>query len=887
MESLCIYIIFMIKLSILGSDDAIKPENATRQKELLQLLPLLMAATLALTLTAIAGVHRPLHIALIAVNGGQFVFFSTLFFSFYLRAQTYAPVWKHLATFCTVVMPFSQLLFIRQEGGIAMYYFPVGILLLLELHAGLLNHKQFIFYFFLVTLALGGGSSMPGMVVDSKSLVFQMHATSALLLALGLLLLHIRLHRQTELKRIYDSSLIHKMRSVVTVFSDILSKDKNLDQLIWDVAQECIPYLELEDCVIYLLDEPRNVLVQKAAYGDKDSGDHIIYNPIEIPLGKGIVGSVAISGKAEIVSDTSADKRYIPDDQYRLSEMTVPIIAGGKVVGVIDSEHRQKNFFNEGQLYLMQIIASLCANKITEIQNRSLAVESQQLKEKAEKLEELDEMKTKFIANISHDLKTPLTLMLGPSQKLLSAGNDQVREHAQLIHANAQHLKKIIDQLLDLNQLEFSLQKINATYIHCRAAMENWLLQYQQNLKAKNIHLHLEGDEDVQIPCDEQKLSAIFHNLVANAIKYTPAGGRIIVSYTLTNGQFALMVTDNGPGIPAAQREKVFERFYRLHDADGEGTGIGLSLVKDLTELLGGKVAIGDDNGKGCVVTVKLHTEYLERFTTADDANKKKEHVDYALMTEGNKPIVLVVEDHPQMLQFIAGTLEEHYTCLTARNGQEGIELANKFLPDIIVTDLMMPVMDGEALCRELKANSHTDHIPILILSARSQAIDRITLYRLGAANYLSKPFESEELIAMIQTLIMQSEKLQQKFRIHYKDHQDVPGDSPESSFLQKAIQLILENLDEDYGVKQMGDALLLGRNQLQRKIKALTGYTPVEFIRYVRLTEAKKLLKGSNMNVSEVAYKVGFTNLSYFTRCFKEVFNELPSDVVIKQETF
>lgn len=846
--------------------------------------PLLCVITLLIEMTSLTSISIFLldNPPLMGLNIVGFIFaitFCVLLFTFKIL---YAPI-KYISILILLIYPMINIGLHQSEAGAGMFYFPPIILLIFGLHSDEIDYRRYSYYNLLLIVLLAMGIFFPNMGIDPASPVHGAQIGSAVLLFVVLLVLHYQWQRAHQKRKVVEGSLVEKVRNVVKTFSKILAKENNLETILWKVASESIPALDLEDCVIYLIDEKRNVLVQKAAYGAKSPLGDTIVQPMDIPVGRGIVGAIAATGKPEIIPDTTKDHRYIPDDSFRHSEIAVPILIDDKVIGVIDSEHPAKDFFGKNHLYLLQLIATLCASKITEWQHMHLQEQSQKLEEEASKLQELDEMKSNFIANLSHDLKTPLTLIIGPSENLLKNSSGESKQAAELIYKNSIHLKEIIDQLLELNQVAFMMQKLNPQRVNIGNLMRKWLSQYHTKAQAKSIIFQIHGPENLLAPADEKKLSVVVHNLVDNALKYTPKNGTVFISYGIENNEFKLEVADSGVGIAPEYREKIFERFYRIGAADGKGTGIGLSLVKELTQVMGGKIEVGDSKLGGAKFYFSYNLAFIEGEVTPTLSNEgEKTEITLAKVPDTDKPIVLVVEDHPDMQQFVTNTIGNNYYCLTADNGLEGLKIARQVIPDLIISDLMMPEMDGEEMCKHIREDERTSHIPIIVLSAKSRVMDRVTLYQLGADNYLVKPFDSKELTAMVAALIAQRTRLREKFKTSFFEANHITEftEFEEDPFLEKVTGIIMEHIDDhEFSMVQLCDMLNLGRNQVQRKIKALTDMTPVEFVRFTRLKEAKSLLNKGDYNVSEVAYMVGFNNLSYFTRMYKQTFSVLPSE--------
>lgn len=664
--------------------------------------------------------------------------------------------------------------------------------------------------------------------------------------------------------------------------SDILSSDGQLESILWKVTEECVPFLDLEECVIYLYDPERNKLVQVSAFGAKLDEQNEIVNPIEIDPGHGIVGKCFSQAKAILVEETRNHPDYIVDDAHRDSELAVPILSNGKAIGVIDSEHRLKGFFKERHVQAFHIMASFCGIKITENQARESIQQAAQAKQEAIRYKELDELKNRFITNISHDLKTPLSLIKAPAMQIQNATkSDQVKKHASYILKNADHLLRVVNQLLQLNRVDLGLNELYVEEIEIDKLIGKIATQYSGLAEKDNIQFIVNTDSAV-IVTDAFRLEQIIHNLVHNAFRYSGKGGKVELTVQHQKDSLRISVIDNGPGISKDTQTKVFDRFFKADENNHEGTGIGLSLVKEYAESLGGKVELASEPGNGSNFQVTLPATNTKAFSFSESSPDADE------LSIGNKPLMLVVEDHADLNDFICGFFDEDYQCISAFDGEEALIKMNEQIPDIIISDLMMPKMNGNTFIETIKSSDNWGHIPVIVLSAKSQVDSRINLYELGADNYLVKPFDIQELSSVVKNVLDQRQKLKQRFQQNYLPDTSVSEEKTviseenkkQHELLQQAVDFVMERIDDsDLSIKYIAESLGIGRNKFQREIKELTGLKPVEFVRSIRLNEARRMLNDQSLNVSEVAYAVGFNNLSYFTRSFKSEFGILPSD--------
>ena len=503
------------------------------------------------------------------------------------------------------------------------------------------------------------------------------------------------------------------------------------------------------------------------------------------------------------------------------------------------------------------------------------------------KLEETTKAKLEFFTSVSHDLRTPLTLVAGPLDHVLEGKVDESqREPLMMARRNVEILRQLVNNILDFRKIESGNMKLELTRFNLYAAVREWMSGFAGTKR----RLCLEGEESVTVEADMRLLERILFNLLGNSIKHTDQGGVITVSVGQEGQEAVLKVEDDGEGIPEDKLPYIFERFYQA-SGNTSGTGIGLALVKAVAELHSGSVAVSSTLGKGTLFTVRIpltqkgarveekkeasaYTElYKEVYTT--DNTRQKEAAGRVTQTE-DRPSILIVDDNADLRSFIGTLLEGEYRILTACNGEEGLEKASRELPDLVVSDVMMPVMGGLEMCSAIKGQLATSHIPVILLTAKSLEDQRAQGYDSGADAYISKPFSERVLLSRIGNLL--------KSRILLKEHYLETGESAarpqENDFLARFRAVVRENLaDENLSVEQIGSALGLSRVQLYRKVKALTGYSPVELIRITRLKTAEQLLKSSDKTVAEIAYAVGFGTPSYFSKCFKELFGRQPGE--------
>jgi signal transduction histidine kinase/ligand-binding sensor domain-containing protein/DNA-binding response OmpR family regulator len=533
------------------------------------------------------------------------------------------------------------------------------------------------------------------------------------------------------------------------------------------------------------------------------------------------------------------------------------------------------------------------------------------LKEK----EETNRMKSRFFANISHEFRTPLMLILGPAENIFDKITDEdLKKQAGLIKGNANKLLGLINQLLDLSKIEAGKLKIQASSGNIAAFVKGIAMEFESMAERKDITLSFLNDKkEIQAYFDKDKMEKIITNVIANALKFTPENGRVTIevktkSSVLQNENkeefVEIIVRDTGIGIPSNELTKIFDRFYQVNDShtrEHEGTGIGLALTKEFVELHHGQILIESEEGKG--TTVKIILPLGSRHFSKDEIieasgyefynseiskyySKKssvKNEPDYEQFD--NKTVVLVVEDNTDLREYIRDALKLNYQIEEAANGEQGLRKAEKIIPDLIISDIMMPKMDGCEMTKSLKVNEKTSHIPVILLTAKSEKESRLDGFRIGADAYLTKPFDTKELLVRIDNLISTRKKLQEIYG--RGEIAEVKNESKrlsiyDENFLKKVNDAINKNItDENFSIEDFSSEIGMSRTQLHRKLKALTGKSASRYLRSVRLSKAAKLLAEQKQNISEVAYSVGFASPQYFTRCFRDEFGHPPSELV------
>ncbi len=538
----------------------------------------------------------------------------------------------------------------------------------------------------------------------------------------------------------------------------------------------------------------------------------------------------------------------------------------------------------------------------------------------AEKYREMDHLKSRFFANISHEFRTPLTLILGPIEKLLAKTNGQgISKELRMIKRNAKQLYYLINQLLDLSKLDASKLTLRTSEYNVVEFIKGVVMSFVSLAEKKNILLKLVCQEEkIPLYFDKDLLGKILNNLISNAFKFTESNGCIDITLSKVekpesnngkdlskNNHVEITISDTGVGIPSDRIDKIFDRFYQVdgsHTREREGTGIGLSITKELVELHKGEISVVSEPNKGTTFTLMfpLGSEHLTQEEMIEKREEGKDDDLYLdetevllslnetmpldqldISTNYNKPLVLLVEDNRDVREFIKGYLKEDYSLIESNNGLDGFEKAIEHIPDLILSDIMMPNLNGVELCNKLKIDERTSHIPVILLTAKASGEDKIEGLKIGADDYIKKPFNAEELEVRIKNLIEQRRKLRKYFKSQGVFEVDVDSiTAVDKKFLHKASTIIENNLsDPDLNVERLARELAMSRTQLFRKFTALYNESPNAFIKRIRLSKAAILIEKGYGNISEIALEVGFTNPAYFARCFKQHFMKTPSE--------
>lgn len=550
--------------------------------------------------------------------------------------------------------------------------------------------------------------------------------------------------------------------------------------------------------------------------------------------------------------------------------------------------------------------------------NVELGEKNEELKRLNEEVLELTHSRLVFFTNISHELRTPLTLIADPVEMLLedTGIKGKSRELLKMVQRNALALQQLVSNILDFRKIQNGKMELKLYRFDIVKTLTMWVGDFQLTAERKQIRLHLDVDDlkgSHEMIADQEKISRIVFNLLSNALKYTPAGGEIFVSLKDEGANLRLDVKDTGKGISQDEADKIFERFFQAKGA-ASGTGIGLALVKSFVELHHGEARVESELGKGSDFIVVIPREQegdsqvihndvdiVDNSVNAsastgknvvdesvlqyiDDGDRSRGKVQQLVSENTNRPTVLVIDDNTDIRQYERTLLQDEYIVLEAADGKEGLAVALKEVPDLVICDVMMPVMDGLELTEQLKTNTATSHIPVIMLTAKTLEEHRVEGYEHGADSYITKPFHSKVLLARIENLLRQRQLLKNLYQGTKEAEKEISEahlEDRDKQFLKQLQAIIQQNLsDSEFGVEDMGQQIGLSRVQLYRKVKAMTGSSVVDLLRKARLAKAWRLLETRSMSVSEVAYEVGFSAPSYFTKCFKEEYGMLPGDV-------
>ncbi|OJJ17139.1 hypothetical protein BKI52_30990 [marine bacterium AO1-C] len=531
---------------------------------------------------------------------------------------------------------------------------------------------------------------------------------------------------------------------------------------------------------------------------------------------------------------------------------------------------------------------------------KELEQQKEEIASQAEKLKEIDELKSRFFSNISHELKTPLAMILGPAENLLtSAPNEKSKTYTQYILANTRRLMKLINQLMDFSKLEVGKMTLKPAPGNLRAFLSQVLQSFEPLAQQKQIEVELINlPNSTLYEFDQDKIEKVLFNLLSNAFKFTPAAGKIKLECIEQPNGVQITVSDTGLGIPPKQLPYIFERFYQVDSSqtrEFEGTGIGLSLVKELVELHHGSIEVHSKMNQGTSFVIQLplvetQTGFVQEKAIVPTINDEQMQVQEVTSAKPLSKIpeytVLVVEDNPELRQFICQELTSDYNVIEAKDGREGIDQSLQHVPDLIISDVMMPKVDGFELLQHVRKETATSHIPVIMLTAKASFDNKISGLEMGSDDYLTKPFSPKELKLRVRNLLARRDQLRElyskKIAIPNIPLEISPDGSTsmEEEFLKKAVDIVEQHInnpqfDVAYFCKEIG----MAQATLFRKLKAITKMSTTEFIRTIKLKKAARLIKQDVGKMEDIAFQSGFNDISYFNRCFKKQFGVTPSE--------
>lgn len=636
-----------------------------------------------------------------------------------------------------------------------------------------------------------------------------------------------------------------------------------------------------------VLEMAMNIL-EKKPFARETTMETAIVDPVNAPVMKLQTAHIAeLDKKIETLNGRISGylSRYANQQVVLYGSLLVLLLVAGLLL-VAYKALRVKNRLN---------IELSKQKKQLEEQRDTLSEQRDQLIQLSHQLEEATHAKLVFFTNISHDFRTPLTLVADPVEQLLADKDLSGDQHRLLllVQRNVNILLRLVNQILDFRKYENGKMEYTPVAIDMLQCFENWNESFLAAARKKHIRFSFDSmpDTDYHTLADVEKLERIYFNLLSNAFKFTPENGKVTVRLSVQEkeGQnfFRFTVANTGSLISAEHICSIFDRFYKI-DMHHAGSGIGLALVKAFVEMHGGTIQVESDERQGTVFTVELPvcscTSVAD--TLSLEVSEQDLPVEFSEDEEEQEPgydssrmSVLIIDDNADIRSYVHGLLNAEYSVIEAANGSEGIRKAMKYVPDLIISDVMMPGMDGIECCRRLKSELQTCHIPVILLTACSLDEQRIQGYDGGADSYISKPFSSHLLLARIRNLIDSHQRLKQFFG----DRQTLAKEDicdMDKEFVEKFKTIIEEKMsDSGLNVEDLGRDMGLSRVQLYRKIKSLTNYAPNELLRMARLKRAASLLASSELTVAEIAYEVGFTSPSYFTKCYKEQFGESPTE--------
>lgn len=643
--------------------------------------------------------------------------------------------------------------------------------------------------------------------------------------------------------------------------------------------------------------------IQNASFIYPTGGDKIIDLALKILQGKPYL-------KENILHTAVVDKSNVRVLQLQTEQIANHQQKVERIKGLLDESLKQ--YSNQQTLFYGTILVLLLISILLVVSalayhsksksNRLLEEQKKQLLSLSKQLEEATNAKLVFFTNISHEFRTPLTLILGPIDTLLNSGNISVKQRAllKIIQRSSNSLLNLLSQILEFRKLENGKLDVQFVKDDIKRFLENLNIAFFDYAKRKELNFTFTADDyPYVIPFDKDKIEKIYFNLLSNAFKHTHKNGAIRINITRTQYNeaeyFKLSVYNDGEAIPPDKINNIFNRFYKVNPTDS-GTGIGLALTNSLVDLHNGVIAVESIEGKGTLFNVLLpyeqkiagdmplqedtHEIGLAESLLQTNAEPMQEKIFVENILSEDKKIILLIDDNADMRNYMRLILQNDYTIIEADNGSTGIELSIKFLPDIIICDVIMPGIDGFQVCKSLKGNMFTSHIPVILLTACSLDEQKAQGFVSGADAYIPKPFNAQLLKIRIDRLIENRQKIKDAFASNLlSDSKKSTLAETEQSFINKFQEYVENNItDPDLNIVEVAQYMGLSRSQLYRKMKSITEYSPNEFVRIIRLKYAARMIT-SGTQIAEIAYKSGFSSASYFTKCFKEFYKVSPTE--------
>ncbi|NDV82797.1 substrate-binding domain-containing protein [Bacteroides sp. 51] len=712
-----------------------------------------------------------------------------------------------------------------------------------------------------------------------------------------------------------------KMDTILSRFNDIDVVYAQNDRMAAGAYQAALRHAREDDMSFIGIDalpgegyglDLVNKGVLEATFIYPTGGDRVIQIAMDILEGRSYSRETILN--TAVVDPTNSHVMTLQTRE--ISELDTKIETLNNRIGIYLSRYATQQIILYGSLFFLLLVAGLLLivykslrtkNRLNaELSKQKIQLETQrdQLIELSRQLEEATHAKLVFFTNISHDFRTPLTLVADPVDHLLADRtlSEEQSKLLRLIKRNVDILLRLVNQILDFRKYENGKLEFVPTRINLLQSLQSWNASFEEAARKKHIHFtfnHTSGS-DFDLNADPEKMERIYFNLMSNAFKFTPENGKITVCLSASESPervwaYRLTVANTGSLISSEHIRSIFDRFYKI-DMHHAGSGIGLALVKAFVELHGGTISVESDEKQGTIFTVDIpvertdisgqtavsaiaDTDTVSVQGVATSSELLLEEISEEESYDTTKPVVLVIDDNADIRSYVHSLLHADYSVLEAANGIEGINKAMKYVPDVIISDIMMPGLDGVECCRRLKSELQTCHIPIILLTACSLDEQRIQGYDVGADSYISKPFNSQVLVSRVRNLLDSTQRIKQVMgeasMITRENVCDMDKD-----FVARFKSLIEKQMnDSSLNVEDLGKEMGLSRVQLYRKIKSLTNYSPNELLRITRLKKATSLLSSTSLSIAEICYEVGFTSPSYFAKCYKEQYGESPSD--------